>query len=341
MGKFIIKRIAGGIIILMVAFTMTFFFSRIIPSDPAQKWVGAHATQEQKEAAIIELGLNKPLLQQYTDFLKNLFKGDFGISIVSHRPVALELKEAIPNTLELVFISVIIAFLIGVPIGVYSANKENTIFDHTGRIFSVGILSMPTFVVALLLQIIFSTRLGWLPLTGQMETVTKLMYPIRNVTGFTMLDSFITGNWKAFKDVALHSVLPVLTLMSYPLGLTARMTRSILLEVLNEDYIRAERAYGIKERKIIWIYSIKNVIGTVITVLALSTGYTLVNTFVIEAIFSWPGVGNYIGRSVVNLDYPAIIGVTLFAAVAYVLLNMMADIIIALDPRVRLVGGKD
>lgn len=341
MGKFIIKRIAGGIVILLVAFTMTFFFSRIIPSDPAQKWVGAHATAEQKAAAAIELGLDKPLLEQYTDYIKNLFKGNLGISIVSHRPVSAELKEAIPNTLELVFISVIIAFLIGVPIGVYSANKENTVFDHTGRIFSVGILSMPTFVVALLLQIVFSTRLGWFPLTGQIETMTKLMYPIQNVTGLKMLDSVITGNWEAFKDIIRHSVLPILTLMSYPLGLTSRMTRSILLEVMNEDYIRAERAYGIKERKIIWIYSIKNVIGTVITVLALSTGYTLVNTFVIEAIFSWPGVGNYIGRSVVNLDYPAIVGVTLFAAVAYVLLNMLADIIIALDPRVRLVGGND
>lgn len=341
MGKFIIKRIAGGILILLVVFTMTFFFSRIIPSDPAQKWVGAHATPEQKQAAIIELGLDKPIFEQYVDYLGNLFNGNLGISIVSHRSVAIELKEAIPNTLELVFISVIIAFLLGIPIGVYSANKENTIFDHTGRIFSVGILSMPTFVVALFLQMIFSTRLGLLPLTGQMNTMTKLLNPIKSVTGFTMLDSIITGNWIAFKDILMHSILPILTLMAYPLGLTARMTRSILLEVLNEDYIRAERAYGVKERKIIWIYSIKNVIGTVITVLALSTGYTLVNTFVIESIFSWPGVGNYIGRSVVNLDYPAIIGVTLFAAIAYVLLNMIADIIIALDPRVRIVGGKD
>ena len=341
MGKFIVKRIAGGILILIVAFTMVFFLSRVIPSDPALKWVGAHATKEQKEAAIIELGLDKPISEQYINYFKNLIKGNLGVSIVSKRPVALELKEAIPNTLELVFISVILAFLVGMPIGVYSANKENTIFDHTGRVFSVGILSMPTFVVALFLQMIFSTRLGLLPLTGQMETITKLMNPVETVTGFTMLDSFITGNWPAFKDILIHSVLPVLTLMSYPLGLTARMTRSILLEVMNEDYVRAERAYGIKERKIIWIYSIKNVIGTVITVLALSTGYTLVNTFVIESIFSWPGVGNYIGRSVVNLDYPAIIGVTLFAAIAYVILNMIADIIIALDPRVRVVGGED
>ena len=339
MFKFIIKRVAGGIVILLVAFTVTFLFSRIIPSDPAQKWVGVHATPEQKAAAIIELGLDKPLGEQYIAYLKNMFAGDLGISIVSHRPVAVELSEAIPNTLELVFLSVIVAFFIGVPIGVYSANKENTIFDHAGRILSVGVISMPAFVVALMLQIIFSTKLSWLPLTGQMETVTRLMSPIRAVTGFHMLDSLITGNLTAFRDIAVHSVLPVCTLMAYPLGLTARMTRSILLEVMNEDYIRAERACGIRESKVIWIYSIKNVIGTVTTVLALSAGYTLVNTFVIEAIFSWPGVGNYIGRSVVNLDYPAIVGVTLFAAVAYVLLNMLADIIIALDPRVRLAGG--
>lgn len=341
MGKFIIKRLAGGVLILLVAFTLTFFFSRVVPSNPAQKWVGAHATKEQLKAAEIELGLDKPIFEQYTVFFKNMLKGDLGVSIVSHRPVAIELKEAIPNTLELVFISVIIAFFIGVPIGVYSANNANTIFDHSGRLFSVGILSMPTFVVAILLQLFFSSKLGWLPIAGQMETMTKILYPVQNVTGLVMLDSVITGNWVAFKDIALHSILPVLTLMAYPLGLTARMTRSILLEVLNEDYISAARAYGIKEHIVIWVYAVKNVIGTVVTVLALSTGYTLVNTFVIESIFSWPGVGSYIGTSVVNLDYPAIIGVTLFAAVAYVLLNMTADIIIALDPRIRLIGGRE
>ncbi|MDD2574067.1 MAG: ABC transporter permease [Firmicutes bacterium] len=341
MWKFIIRRVAIGIFILFVVVSTTFFFSRIVPSEPAQKWVGAHATEEQIEAAKIELGLDKPLYSQYIKYLGDLLKGDFGMSIVSHRPVSLELKNAIPNTLELVILSVILAFAIGLPIGVYSAIHENTIFDHLGRFISVGVISMPTFWVALMLQIIFSTKLGLLPLTGQMDTILKLTNPLDKITGFAMLDSVITGNWRVFKDLILHAILPILTLMSYSLGLTSRMTRSILLEVLNEDYIRASRAYGIKERIVIWKYAIKNVLGTVTTVLALSAGYALVNTFVIEAVFSWPGIGSYISRSVINLDYPAIIGVTLFASVSYIILNLIADIIVALDPRIRFVKGGD
>jgi len=198
---------------------------------------------------------------------------------------------------------------------------------------------MPTFWVALMLQIVFSTRLGLLPLTGQMDTLLKLTNPLTRVTGFPLLDALLTGNWVVLGNLLHHFVLPLITLSSYSFGLTARMTRSILLEVLNEDYVRASRAYGIRERLVIWRYAIKNVIGTVVTVLALSAGYALVNTFVIEAVFSWPGIGNYIARSVLNLDYPSIIGVTLFAALAYVLLNLFADIVIAMDPRVRHAQG--
>ena len=339
MGKYILQRLITGVFVLFFVVTVTFFLSHVIPSDPAQKWVGAHATDEQKAAARIELGLDKPLYIQYTSYLKNLVKGDFGISITSHRPVAIELKEAIPNTVELVALSIIFAFFLGLPIGVYSASKENTIFDHLGRLASVSVISLPVFWVALMLQIIFSTGLGLFPLSGQMDTIIKLTNPLQRVTGFSILDSLLTGNMEAFKNIISHYVLPILTLMSYPLGLTSRMTRSILLEVLNEDYIRASRAYGIKERLVIWRYAIKNVLGTIATVLALSAGYALVNTFVIEAVFSWPGIGNYLARSVVNLDYPAIIGVTLFASLSYIILNLIADIIIALDPRIRFTEG--
>jgi peptide/nickel transport system permease protein len=339
MGRFAIRRIFTGIFVLFAVVTLTFFFARVVPSDPAQKWVGSHATEEQKAQARQELGLDKPLVQQYLIYLKNLLRGDFGVSISSHRPVGLELREAIPSTLELVFLSVILAFLVGLPIGVYSAMKENTIFDHLGRFVSVGIISMPSFWIALMLQIIFASRLGWVPLTGQIDTLVKLMNPIQRVTGLPIFDSLITGNWPVLGSLVTHAILPIFTLMSYSLGLTARMTRSILLEVLREDYINASRAYGVKERVVIWVFAIKNVVGTVATVLALSAGYALVNTFVIEAIFSWPGIGNYIARSVITLDYPAIIGVTLFASFSYVVLNLLADIVIALDPRVRFAQG--
>ncbi len=339
MGRFLIRRLATGLFVLFTVVTVTFLLAAVVPSDPAEKWVGPHATAEQKAAARAELGLDKPLWTRYVNYIGNLLKGDFGVSILSKRPVAVELSEAIPNTLELVLWSVIVAFVIGLILGVYSATKENTAIDHFARFFSVGVISMPTFWVALILQIIFATKLHVLPLTGQMDTVLKLTNPLTRVTGFPILDSLLTGNWPVLGNLLSHFVLPLITLSTYSLGLTARMTRSILLEVLNEDYIRAGRAYGLKERQVIWGHAIRNVMGTVVTVLALSAGNALVNTFVIEAVFSWPGVGNYIARSVMNMDYPSIVGVTVMAAVAYVLLNLFADIVIALDPRVRHAQG--
>jgi len=339
MGKFLLRRLVFGLFVLFFVVTATFFLSRVVPSDPTQKWVGFRATAEQKAAARIELGLDKPLYVQYISYLKNLVKGDLGVSITSHRPVAEELKEAIPKTIELVVMSMTLAFFLGLPIGVYSATKENTIFDHLGRFISVSFISLPAFWVALMLQISFSASLGLLPLSGQMDTIIEITNPVQSVTGFSILDSLLTGNMEAFKNIILHSILPVFTLMAYSFGLTSRMTRSILLEVLNEDYIRASRAYGIKERLVIWRYAIKNILGTLATVLALAAGYALVNTFVIEAIFGWPGVGSYIARSVINMDYPAVIGVTLFAAISYVILNLIADIVVALDPRARYAEG--
>ncbi|HOI81175.1 MAG: ABC transporter permease [Thermovirgaceae bacterium] len=339
MGKYLLTRLWTGFFVLFAVITFTFFLSRVIPSDPAQRWVGAHATEEQKAAAVIELGLDKPLHVQYLGFMRKLLKGNMGISIVSHRPVLDELKEAIPNTLEIVFLSVLLAFFLGLPIGVYSAIHDNTFFDHIMRFVSVGVISVPTFWFAMMLQILIANYLGWLPLSGQLDTVIKLTSPITRITGFAMVDSLVTGNWTAFWNVLKHSILPVITLASYSFGLTVRMTRSILLEVLEEDFIKASRAWGIRERLVIWRFAIKNVIGAVVTVLALSAGNALVSTFVIEAIFSWPGIGNYIALSVMNLDYPAIVGVTIFASFSYVVLNFFADVVVAMDPRIRFAEG--
>ena len=168
-----------------------------------------------------------------------------------------------------------------------------------------------------------------------MDTKLKLLYSIPDRTGFLLLDSIISGNWLIAKDVFQHMILPSITIALYPIGLVARMTRSALLEILSEDYIKAARSYGIKERIVLWNYALKNSLGTTMTVLALSIGYTLVNTFLVESIFSWPGIGSYTATAVIALDYPAIIGVTLVSAFSYIMLNLTADIIIALDPRVR------
>ena len=165
---------------------------------------------------------------------------------------------------------------------------------------------------------------------------TQLFEQIPHVTGFLILDSLLTGNMVVLKDALVHLILPGITIALYPIGLVARMTRSALLEILNEDYIKAARSYGLKNRIVLWKYALKNSLGPTVTVVTLSIGYTLVNTFLVESIFNWPGIGAYISDAVMNMNYPAIMGVTILSACAYVILNLIADIIIAMDPRVRI-----
>lgn len=335
MKNYIIKRLLLGAMVLMGVVVITFFLARIIPSNPAAQWVGPRATQEQIDQATIDLGLDKPLYVQFGRYIHDLSKGDLGKSLRSKQPVSKELAAFLPPTIELIIFSTILAILIGIPLGLNAAKKRDQALDHFCRFFSVGAVSLPTFWVALFLQLIFFSILGILPLGGQMDTKIKLLYTVQERTGFLLLDSIISGNWVVAKDVFRHMILPSVTIALYPIGLVARMTRSALLEILSEDYIKAARSYGIKERLVLWNYALKNSLGTTITVLALSIGYTLVNTFLVEAIFSWPGIGRYIANAVVALDYPAIIGVTLVSAFSYIMLNLFADIIIALDPRVR------
>jgi len=333
---FILRRLLLGIVVLFGVVLITFVITRIIPSDPAAQWVGQRATAEQIKAARAELGLDKPLYVQFGRYLQNLIKGNLGYSLKTHQPVLNELKTYIPATLELVLISTIAAVFIGLPLGVISAKRKDQLIDHICRFFSVGAVSLPTFWVGIFLQLVFYRWLGILPMGDQLSMNVRLMYDIPKITGFITFDSLITGNFVVFKDAIIHLILPGITIAMYPIGLVARMTRSALLEILNEDYIRAARAYGLPERMVLWSYALKNSLGPTVTVVTLSIGYTLVNTFLVESIFSWPGIGNYVATAVVSLDYPAIIGVTIFSACSYVILNLIADIIIALDPRVRI-----
>lgn len=335
MKEFIAKRLLFGMVVLFGVIFTTFILTRVIPSEPAAQWVGPRATRAQIAAAEVELGLDKPLYIQFGKYVKDLCRGHLGYSLRSHQPVAQELKSYLPATIELVLLSTVFAILVGIPLGVVSAKRKDQWVDHLSRFFSVGAVSLPTFWVGLFLQLIFYRILGVLPLGDQLSTNVKLLYEIPHLTGFITLDSLITGNWVVFKDALAHIILPGITIALYPIGLVARMTRSALLEILSEDYIIAARSYGLPERIVLWSYALKNSLGPTATVVALSIGYTLVNTFLVEAIFSWPGIGNYIATAVVTLDYPAIMGVTIFSAIAYIVLNMAADIIIALDPRVR------
>ncbi|MCS6907049.1 MAG: ABC transporter permease, partial [Anaerolineales bacterium] len=213
---------------------------------------------------------------------------------------------------------------------------KDRLVDHLSRLFSIGAVSLPTFWIGLILQLLFARTLQWFPMGGQLSTEIKLTMEIPRITGFLTFDSLISGNFVILLDALWHLVLPGITIGVYPVGLVARMTRSALLEILSEDYITAARSYGLQERVILWSYALKNSLGPTSTVVALSIGYTLVNTFLTETIFTWPGIGSYVATAVIGLDYPAIMGVTIFSAFSYVVLNLISDLIVALDPRVRM-----
>ena len=334
--KYIIKRILSSIIVIFGVVTITFVIARVLPSDPAAKWAGARATPEQLEQARQELGLDDPLIVQYGHYIRDLLHGDLGVSLSSKRPVAKEMLEYIPATLELVLLAFLLAVLIGIPLGIYSAKYKDRVFDHVSRVFSIGAISLPTFWVALFLQLIFYKTLQMLPVGGELSVEMTIFYEKPHITGMLCLDCLLTGNFAMLADALKHLILPCITIALYPIGLVTRMTRSALLEILNEDYITAGRSYGIKEFKMLWKYALKNSLGTTATDVALSMGYTLTDTFLVEAIFAWPGIGKYISDAVTTLDTPAIIGVTIFGSLCYITLNLIADIIIASDPRVRL-----
>ena len=287
-------------------------------------------------AAREELGLDDPLPVQYINYLKDLLHGDLGINYSTRQPVSLELATYVPATVELVLLAFVLAIIIGIPLGIYSAKKKNRLLDHSVRFFSIGAVSLPSFWVALFLQLVFYKALNLLPIGGQLSAMATIFNEKPHVTGLLLLDCLLTGEFSLFLDALQHIILPCITVSLYPIGLVARMTRSALLEILGEDYITAGRSYGLTEFKMLWKYALKNSLGATATDVALSMGYTLTNTFLVESIFSWPGIGSYISTAVTTLNFPAIMGVTIFGACCYILLNLLADLIIALDPRVRL-----
>jgi peptide/nickel transport system permease protein len=335
--SYITRRALLSLLVIFGVSVFTFLLTWVVPSNPAMRWVGPRAKPEQIAKARIELGLDKPVYIRYYKYITNFIQGDWGVSIRTHQPVLKDIMTYLPASLELIIFGMFIAVIIGVPLGIISAAKNGTIIDHLSRTFSIAGVALPTFWLGMILQLIFFKQLGLLPLGERIDTLTMLIHPVKHLTGFYLIDSLITGNFTAFKSALSHIILPAVTLSAYPLGLSVRMTRATMLEVLNEDYIRTARAHGLGEVKILCVYALRNAIGPVLTVLALSFAYSLAGTFLIESVFSWPGLGNYAAKAIISVDYPAIMGITLLVALSYVILNFIVDIALAfLDPRIRI-----
>jgi ABC-type dipeptide/oligopeptide/nickel transport system permease component len=335
--EFILRRLLSSILVLIGVSIMTFFIARVVPSNAAELYIGPKARPADIERVTKQLGLDKPLPVQYAIYMNELIHGDLGQSLGTKRPVLNEITGRLPATLELLISSMLLAVLIGVPLGVLSARWQGKPLDTAVRIVSIMGVSMPAFFLGLLLQILFFRNLHILPLAARVDADLRFTSPIMETTGFFLLDTLLTHNWVAFKDVGLHLILPALTLAAYPIGLIARMTRASMLEVLEQDYIRTARAYGVRDSVITYLYALKNAVGPTLTVTGITFAYALTGTFFVEVIFNWPGLGLFTTRSLTGLDYPAIMGVTLFGAFGYVLINLIVDLLQAwVDPRISL-----
>ena len=333
---FILKRFAGLVALLLVLSVLVFFFSRAIPGDVAALYVGGNAKPEQIEKARIELGLDKPLYIQYQRYMGRLFKGDMGLSLRSHRPVLKDLSEKIPMSMELVLLALLVAILLGIPVGGIAAIKQGTWLDEVIKWFTAAAVSLPIFFLALLLQLVFFDLLGWFPLQGRLDSMLEFTHPIELITGFSFIDSLVTGNFTAFFNVIWHMVLPVAALTLGPIGFIARLTRSSLLEVMNQDYILAARASGISEGVLYFRYGLRNALSPILTVIGLMVALLMLNTFFVEIIFNWPGIGYYALIAITSLDFPALMGVTFTIGTIYVLANTATDVVRRLvDPRIK------
>jgi peptide/nickel transport system permease protein len=334
---YVTRRLLLSLVVLFGVSILTFLLTRVVPSRPEILWVGPRATAEQIAKARKILGLDKPLYQQYLMYIGAFVRGDWGISIRTKQPVLRDIASRLPASLELILVSMFLAVLFGLPLGILSAAKAGTVLDHLGRLVSVAGVALPAFWLGMILQLVFAKELKLLPLAERVDTITLLLHPVKHITGFYLIDSLLSGNFVVFVDALKHLVLPAVTLSTYPLGLTVRMARATLLEVLGEDYIRTARAYGLREAKVLGKYALKNALGPVITVLALTFAYSLAATFLVESVFAWPGLGRYASEAIMVVDYPAIMGITMLVAFTYVALNLIVDVMLAvLDPRIRL-----
>jgi peptide/nickel transport system permease protein len=335
--RYLARRLAMAVVVVVAVSILTFLVVRIVPSDPAALFAGPRPTQGQIAEARDRLGLGRPLPAQYLAFAGRVLHGDFGVSFKTRRPIISDIGTFLPATLELVIASTILSLLIGVPVGALAGAKPGGWIDQASRFVAIAGVSVPTFWLAMILQLFFFRQLGWLPLSGRLAQEASLFNPITSITGLNTFDALLTGNWKGFIDAVWHLILPAVTLAAYPIGLTTRMMRAGMIETMQEKHVLAARALGLSERFILFRYALKVAFAPNLTVLGLSFAYSLTGAFLVEVIFSWPGLGRYVTDAILNVDFPVIMAVTLVVTVFYVAINLAVDLLHALlDPRIVL-----
>ncbi len=330
---YIIRRIFILVPTLLGVSLIVFCMLRLTPGDPAELMLGERATEESLHQVREHLGLNEPLHIQYGMFMKRLMKGDLGETIFTRQKVWTEIKHRFPATLELSVCALFISCFVGIILGIVSATKQYSIFDYLSMLGALTGVSMPIFWLGLVLMLIFSVNLGWLPISGRLSVLIDLEV----ITNFYVLDSILTKNWVALKDSIWHLIMPAITLSTIPTAIIARMTRSSMLEVLRQDYIKTAMAKGLSKFKVVYKHALRNALIPVVTTIGLQFGVLLCGAILTETIFAWPGVGKWMYEAVMQRDYMVIQGGTLVIATIFIVINLFVDLLYAvINPKISI-----
>jgi ABC-type dipeptide/oligopeptide/nickel transport system permease component len=316
---------------LLGLLVVTFVISRVVPSDPVALVAGETATPAQVEALRHQLGYDRPMPAQFVDYVTRLARGDMGVSLFTRRPILDDLAHRLPATIELTVVAMLVSVLVGIPLGVLSALWRNSLLDHALRVLTVSGLAIAGFWLGIMLQLLFSMRLGWTPLNGRLPG-----YPPSNLTGLYLVDAALTWDWATFGAALRHLALPATTLAFPALATLVRFTRAGVLDVMQSNFVLYERAMGLPRPLIVWKYILRSALTSTVTQIGLLFGILLAGAVVTEAVFDWPGIGTYAVSSIVRSDYNAIMGFTVWAGVIFIVVNLLVDLAHTLvDPRER------
>jgi peptide/nickel transport system permease protein len=331
-GRYLLRRLLLLGPTLLGLSILTFVISHVVPADPAKLAAGPRATPDMVETIRRDYGLDQPLLRQYVTYLGDILRGDFGESILTQHKVGADLRDRFPATFELVLVAMLLAVAIGVPLGIVAAVHHNRWPDQLSRLFAVSSVSIPQFWFGIVLQLTIASWLGLLPLSKRLPT---LALPPERVTGLLTVDSLIAGDLDTFWLAVKHLIMPAIVLSVGSMAIITRTLRGDMLEVLNQDFIRNARAKGLSERGVVLNHALRNAFIPSLTMIGLSFGWTLGGTVLVEAVFDWPGIGDYAVDAAVRLDFNPIMGVTLLVGVVFILLNLVVDLLYGvLDPRI-------
>ena len=334
--RFVLRRLVALFLLMIGITAVVFFLTQLVPSNAVATNLGEQAAGDRAAVAAFRhhYGLDKPLPERYLLYLDHVLHGDLGQSSLTHNAVTHDLAQFIPATAELALYSVIFAAAVGITFGVLSALRRNRPTDHLLRVGSLAGISMPTFWIALVALYVFFYRLNWFPGAGRLDPGVT---PPPSVTGLYTIDALIAGDFSLFWQAMHHIILPALVLAAFNVSLLTRFTRSAVLEVIGNDYVRSARAKGLPERVVVRTYILRAALPSVVTVLGLVFANVLTGAVLVEKIFSWPGIGQYAYEAAVNLDVPAIAGVSMFVAIVYITVNFIVDVLYGvIDPRIRI-----